>query len=124
MADNEKSKGTDASDPMTELLRQMGLCEDEIEGALDLAEKIEKKVEVKSKVGAIPSNLNALSKDSLIKMVKEQKSQLNHFQNVVAPQFILLIKKYKDRVLTLEGKLREKSKKIDEMSLKLEFLLK
>jgi len=124
MADNEKPKSTDGSDPMTELLRQMGLCEDEIEGALDLAEKIEKKVEVKTKAKAIPTNLNVLSKEALIKLVKDQKSQLNHFQNIVAPQFILLIKKYKDRVLTIEGKLREKSRKIDELSLKIEFLLK
>ncbi len=124
MADNEKPKNADSSDPMTELLRQMGLCEDEIEGALDLAEKIEKTVVEKAKDDTIPANLNALSKDELINTIKSQKSQLQHFQNVVAPQFILLIKKYKDRVLALEGKLRDKSKKIDELSLKLEYLIK
>lgn len=124
MANNEKPNKTEGSDPMTELLRQMGLCEEEIEGALDLAEKIEKKVEVKAKIEQPPKDLSEYSKDALINIVKNQKSQLNHFQNVVAPQFILLIKKYKDRVLSLESKLREKSKKIEEMSLKLEFLLK
>lgn len=124
MADPETPKKADDADPMTELLRQMGLCEDEIQGALDLAEKIEKKVDVKSKDEALPTDLNSLPKEALIKTINEQKSQLTHFQNVVAPQFILMIKKYKDRVLALEEKLRQRNAKIDELSIKLDFLLK
>lgn len=125
MPNSEKSKKADNSDPMTDLLRQMGLCEDEIKGALDLADKIEKKVEVKGKPEIIPTDkFDNLTKDALIQTVKEQNSQLAHFYNVVAPQFILMIKKYKDRVLKLEDKLQKKNKQIEELSLKLEFLLK
>jgi len=112
------------SDPMTELLRQMGLCEEEIQGALDLADKIEKKVEDKCQSDIIPTEIDNLSRDALIETIKDQKSQLSHFNNVVAPQFILLIKKYKDRVLALEEKLRQKNSKIEELSLKLEYFLK
>jgi hypothetical protein len=124
MANHEPPKKVNDSDPMTELLKQMGLCEDEIQGALDLAEKIEKTVEAKPKTEAIETNLAAQSKQELISNVRELKDQLGHFQNVVAPQFILMIKKYKDRVLSLENKIQEKNKKIEELSLKLEFLLK
>lgn len=109
-------KESEDPDLMKNLLRQMGLCEDEIEGALDLAEKIEKKIEVKSQTEAVPIKYETLPKEDLIKLIKEKKSQLNHFQNVVAPQFILLIKKYKDRLLILEEKLRTKNVKIEELS--------
>ena len=113
MANKKESEDPDL---MKNLLRQMGLCEDEIEGALDLAEKIEKKIEVKSQTEAVPIKYETLPKEDLIKLIKEKKSQLNHFQNVVAPQFILLIKKYKDRLLILEEKLRQKNVKIEELS--------
>ncbi|MHA1266431.1 MAG: hypothetical protein ACTSRS_14450 [Candidatus Helarchaeota archaeon] len=124
MANNTPPKKPADLDPMTDLLRQMGLCEAEIEGALDLAEKIEKAIEKKPTREKISQSLNKLSKEELIHSIEKLQSQINHFQNIVAPQFILLIKKYKDRVLALEETLHQKNKKIEELSLKLEFLLK
>ncbi|TFG04884.1 MAG: hypothetical protein EU536_03565 [Promethearchaeota archaeon] len=124
MSEEQPPKKASEPDPMTELLRQMGLCEEEIEGALDLAEKIEKKIEEKPASEITSLNLNVLPKTTLITQIQDLKTQLSHFQNVVAPQFILMIKKYKDRVLSLENQLQQKNKKIEELSLKLEFLLK
>jgi len=126
MPKDEESKEAEDQDLTTELLRQMGLCEDEITAALDLADKIEKTIEVQNQLQtttSIPS-YEKMSRDELIKTIETHTSQLTHFQNVVAPQFILMIKKYKDRVLSLEAKLHEKNEKIKDLSQKLDFLLK
>ncbi|MHA1652183.1 MAG: hypothetical protein ACTSYB_18530 [Candidatus Helarchaeota archaeon] len=126
MAEDEKQKKVKDSDLMTDLLRQMGLCEEEIGAALDLAKSIEQKVEAKSKdtVEVTPSNLIDLSKEELIQKIEKLQTELDHFHNVVAIQFILLIKKYKDRVISLENKLRQKNAQIQELSQRLSFLQK
>ena len=110
---------------MTDLLRQMGLCEEEIGAALNLADSIEKKVEAKSIAvpkPAIPVDLKKLSYEELINLVERLKSDLNHFHNVVAVQLILLIKKYKDKVISLENKIQQKNAQLQELSQQLEFL--
>ncbi|MHA1131832.1 MAG: hypothetical protein ACTSQI_10435 [Candidatus Helarchaeota archaeon] len=124
MPENEKSECPDDHDPMKELLRQMGLCEDEIGAALDLAENIEQKVAVKpeTKTDISSADIKILSEKELMELVEKQKTQLDHFQNVVAIQLILIIKKYKDKVIRLEEKLRQKNAKIQELSQQLEFL--
>ncbi len=124
MAKDEKSKSPKAADPMTDLLRQMGLCEEEIGAALDLAQNIEKKIEqkVQPEPETLISKFETLSEKELINMVKAQDSQLNYFQNVIAVQFILLIKKYKDKVITLESKIRQKNAQIQELTKQLELM--
>jgi hypothetical protein len=124
MPKDETPDCADDSDPMKELLRQMGLCEDEIGAALDLADSIEQKVVTKPTTEAVltPTEIKKLSEDELIKLVEKQKSQLDHFQNVVAVQLILIIKKYKDKVLKLEEKIQKRNAKIQELSQQLEFL--
>ena len=114
-------------DPMTDLLRQMGLCEEEIGAALNLADSIEKKVEAKSLTvpkPTIPVDLKKLSYEELISLVEKLKSELNHFHNVVAVQLILIIKKYKDKVISLENKIQQKNGQLQELSQQLEFLRK
>jgi hypothetical protein len=131
--DGNSKKPEDDSDITTNLLRQMGLGEDEIKSALDLAEKIQKKVETPKQPEPEPValNFNQLSKEKLINIVETQNTQLNHFQNVVAIQFILLLKKYKDKVISLEkkfnsleNKLLEKNAEIEKLTKRLEYLLK
>jgi len=127
MAKDRKSKKSEAeSDITTNLLRQMGLCEDEIKSALELAEKIQKKVDTRKKPEPEPKplSLDQLSKNQLISIIETQNTQLKHFQNVVAIQFILLLKKYKDKVISLENKLLEKNAEIAKLSKRLEYLLK
>ncbi len=124
MPKDETPDCADDSDPMKELLRQMGLCEDEIGAALDLADSIEQKVATKPKteVALTPAEIKNLSEDELIRLVEKQKSQLDHFQNVVAVQLILIIKKYKDKVLKLEEKIQKRNAQIQELSQQIEFL--
>ena len=122
MTKDKKSKGAEEPDPMTDLLRQMGLCEEEIGAALELAQNIEKTIEQQSQTETetISPKFDELSEKDLIEMVKTQSSQLNYFQNVVAVQFILLIKKYKDKVIALENKIRQKNAQIKALSQELE----
>ncbi len=124
MSKDEKSKESNEPDLMTDLLRQMGLCEEEIGAALDLAESIEQKIETKGKTGVTPSkiDLEKLPVDELIKLIEEKDSQLNHFQNVVAVQLVLIIQKYKDRVISLENKLQQKNAQIEKLSKKLDLM--
>jgi len=124
--DGKSKKPADESDITTNLLKQMGLCEDEIKSALDLADKIQKKVETRQQPEPAPEPLtyDQLSTEQLLNIVETQNQQLNHFQNVVAVQFILLLKKYKDKVISLEKKLLEKNAEIEKLSKRLEFILK
>ena len=146
--EGKPKKMEDESDITTNLLRQMGLAEDEIKSALELAEKIEKKVDVSKKPEPAPATValpvpksfksDQASKQDLLNIIENQNTKLNHFQNVVAVQFILLIKKYKDKLISLENKLLEKNAEItslekkvlekkaevEKLSKKLEFLLK
>jgi len=138
------------SDITTSLLRQMGLAEDEIKSAMELADRIEKKVGIPKELeGApasapaamlptVPSKSSQVSKQELLNTIEAQNTKLNHFQNVVAVQFVLLIKKYKDKLISLENKLLEKNTEIaslekqvldkrtevEKLNKRLEFLLK
>ncbi len=144
--EGKPKKREDEPDITTNLLRQMGLAEDEIKSALDLAEKIEKKVEIPKKpepapapaTVPVPFKSDQASKQDLLNIIETNTTKLNYFQNVVAVQFILLIKKYKDKLISLENKLLEKNAEItslekkvlekkaevEKLSKKLEFLLK
>ncbi|MFX1294418.1 MAG: hypothetical protein ACFFD2_06135 [Promethearchaeota archaeon] len=124
MTKHENSKESVPPDLMTDLLRQMGLGEEEIGDALDLAESIEKKIELKAETKPVTGEIKKLSEEELINIVEKQKAQLDHFQNVVAVQMILLIKKYKDMVTTLENKINQKNTQIQELSQQLELLRK
>ncbi|MDD1778965.1 MAG: hypothetical protein LUQ65_12440 [Candidatus Helarchaeota archaeon] len=151
MSKEGKSKKPEGeSDITTNLLRQMGLAEDEIKSALELADKIEKKVGSQKELEveptpapkavpvSAPSKYDLASKKDLLNIIETQNAKLNHFQNVVAVQFVLLIKKYKDKLISLENKLleknteiaslekrlREKQAEVQKLNTRLEFLLK
>lgn len=127
MAKDENSiNPDDESDITINLLRQMGLGDDDIKSAQEIAEKIQKKVETHEQPESTPEPLSyeQLSKEQLINIIETQNSSLNHFQNVVAVQFILLLKKYKDKVISLENKLVKKNDEIEKLSKRLEYLLK
>lgn len=132
MAKERKPKKIEGeSDITTTLLRQMGLAEDEIKSALELADKIEKKVGSQKELEvepapatvaapvSVPSKYDLTSKQDLLNIIETQNAKLNHFQNVVAVQFVLLIKKYKDRLISLENKLLEKNTEIASLEKKL-----
>ena len=151
MSKEGKSKKPEGeSDITTNLLRQMGLAEEEIKSALELADKIEKKVGTQKELEvepapatvavpvSVPSKYDQASKQDLFNIIETQNAKLNHFQNVVAVQFVLLIKKYKDKLISLENKLieknteivslekklRENKAEVEKLNKRLEFLLK
>lgn len=147
---SKKEKG--APDISMDLFHQMGLDEDEIKSVLDLAEKIEKKVASQKEFGVVPtyapinivSNVptapesDQKSNQDFHNIIEIQKTALNYFHNVIAIQFGLLIKKCKDKLISLEEKLLkqnveitslekkvlEQKAEVENLTHKLEFLLK
>ena len=138
--DRKPKKAKGEFDIFTNLFHQMGLAEDEIKSALELADKIEKKDASQNEfeVPPVPAKYSEASKQDLLNIIEVQKTKLNYFQNVVAVQFVILIKKYKDKLISLENKLVEKNAEItslekkvldqkaevEKLTTKLEFLLK